>query len=125
MLDQFQLNIFINGLVIGVSEIIAYPICYYMITRVKRRFVAYGCFALTFICSLILTFIWKQGQTDEAPDIGSSIGVLSLIFIFRFAISVEYTYFYVYFNELYPTQVRVLGTSLVSTMGGVMVTIAP
>ena len=48
-----------------------------------------------------------------------------MIFLFRFAISIEYTYFYVYFNEMYPTQVRVLGTGLVSTMGGVMVTLAP
>lgn len=51
--------------------------------------------------------------------------MLIMIFVFRFAISVEYTFFYVYFNELYPTQVRVLGTSLVSLMGGVMVTVAP
>jgi hypothetical protein len=50
---------------------------------------------------------------------------LALIFIFRFAVSLEYTFFYVYFNELYPTQIRVIGTSLVSVMGGVMVTIAP
>jgi hypothetical protein len=48
-----------------------------------------------------------------------------LIFVFRFAVSLEYTFFYVYFNELYPTQIRVIGTSLVSVMGGVMVTIAP
>ena len=48
-----------------------------------------------------------------------------MIFIFRFAISLEYTYFYVYFNELYPTQIRVLGTGLVATMGGVTVTLAP
>jgi len=87
MLDEFQLDIFINGLVIGVSEIIAYPLCYYMITRIKRQHVAYGCFLLTFVCSLVLTFVWKQGS-EETPDIGSSIGVLALIFIFRFAISV-------------------------------------
>jgi hypothetical protein len=47
------------------------------------------------------------------------------IFIFRFAVSVEYTFFYVYYNELYPTQIRVIGTSMVSVMGGAMVTIAP
>lgn len=54
-----------------------------------------------------------------------SIGVLAFIFLFRFAISLEYTFFYVYFNELYPTQIRVIGTSMVSVMGGIMVTIAP
>lgn len=90
MLDQFKLNIFINGLVVGVSEIISYPLCYYMITRIKRRFVAYGCFALTLACSVILIFVWKQGDKDDtdAGDIASNIFVLVLIFLFRFAISV-------------------------------------
>ncbi len=87
MLDQFKLDIFINGLVVGVSEIISYPICYFMITRIRRRIVAYGCYLLTFICSMVLIFIWKQGSTED-EDIGSSIGVLALIFVFRFAISV-------------------------------------
>ena len=96
-----------------------------MITRIGRRVVAFGCFALTLACSGVLTFLWKQGDKEDSVDIWSDIGVLILIFAFRFAISVEYTYFYVYFNELYPTQVRVLGTGLVSTMGGVMVTVAP
>lgn len=95
-----------------------------MISRVGRRKAAMGCFSGTFLCSLILIFLWKQGDSDN-QDIGNSIGVLALIFIFRFAISLEYTYFYVYFNELFPTQIRVLGTGLVSTMGGVMVTLAP
>jgi MFS family permease len=124
MLDAFQLNIFINGLVVGVSEIIAYPICFYLIMRTRRQTVAYVCFAANFLCSVLLIFLWDQGS-EQAPDIGSSIGVLLLIFVFRFAISVEYTFFYVYFNELYPTQVRVLGTGLVSLSGGIMVTVAP
>ena len=81
------------------------------------------CFVATFICSMILIFLWDQGS--HSASFGSSIGVLVLIFIFRFAISVEYTTFYVYFNELFPTQVRVLGTGLVSMMAGVIITVAP
>jgi hypothetical protein len=123
MLDKFKMNIFINGLVVGVSEIISYPICYSIIMKSKRQYVAYACFAAAFVCSMILTFIWNQNE--ENPNIGESIGVLILIFIFRFAVSVEYTFFYVYFNEVYPTQIRVIATSLISVMGGAMVTIAP
>lgn len=96
MLDKFKMNIFINGLVVGISELISYPICYLLIMKTKRQFIAYGCFATTFACSTILTFMWNQ--EDENPDIGKSIGVLVFIFIFRFAISLEYTFFYVYFN---------------------------
>ena len=96
MLDKFKLDIFINGLVIGASEILSDPICYFLIMKTRRRLVAYACFAATFLCSAVLTFMWDQ--EDEDPDIGKSIGVLVFIFIFRFAISVEYTFFYVYFN---------------------------
>lgn len=96
MLDKFKLDIFINGLVVGVSELISYPICYVLIMKTRRQFVAYACFAATFVCSTVLIFMWNQ--EDENPDIGKSIGVLVFIFIFRFAISLEYTFFYVYFN---------------------------
>lgn len=123
MLDKFKMDIFINGLVVGVSEIISYPFCYFLIMKSKRLNIAYICMATTAVCSGVLIFIWKQDQ-DEAGDIGSNIGVLALIFIFRFAISTEYTFFYVYFNEVYPTQIRVIGTGLVSTMGAAMVTVA-
>jgi len=92
--------------------------------KTKRKILAYVCFTTTLICSFTLIFIWDQ-SSNTTPDIGSSIGVLILIFIFRFAITVEFTFFCVYFNELYPTQVRVLGTGLVSLIGGIMITVAP
>jgi OCT family organic cation transporter-like MFS transporter 4/5 len=62
MLDKFKLDIFINGLVIGVSEIISYPICYFLIMKSKRQYAAYACFAGTFICSFVLIFMWDQND---------------------------------------------------------------
>lgn len=50
---------------------------------------------------------------------------MALIFIFRYAITLEYTIFYVYINELYPTQVRVLGMGLIAMAGGFVVTTVP
>jgi hypothetical protein len=60
MLDKFKMSIFINGLVVGLSEIISYPITYFIIMKSKRQFVAYGCFAAAFLCSGVLVFIWDQ-----------------------------------------------------------------
>lgn len=71
---------------------------------------------------MALIFLWNQGS--KIADLGSSIGVLILIFIFRFSVTVEYTFFYVYYNEIYPTQVRVLGTSFVLFVGGAMLAVA-
>ena len=124
MLEQFKLNIFINGLVIGLSEFAAYPVCYFMITKVTRKATSYGCFAISYVCSLILIFVWKQGSQEEI-DIGNSIGILALIFVNRFAITCIYTIFYVQVNELYPTQVRVLGGGLFAAVGGFAVAFIP
>ena len=48
-----------------------------------------------------------------------------MIFIFRYAITVEFTIFYVYLNELFPTQVRVLGFALLMVTGGLSLTFVP
>ena len=98
LLDQFNLSIFINGIVVGLSEVAAYPQCYYLVTRVGRKTIAYAGFGVTYIASMVLLFVWKQGSHDSGADIGSSIAVLILIFIFRYAITVEFTIFYVYLN---------------------------
>lgn len=89
----------------------------------RRKYVAYVCFGLSSICAIILVFIWDQAE--ENPTLGNSIAVLVLIFIFRFAVTLEYTFFCVYLNELYPTQIRVIGTSLVELIGSLMVSSAP
>ena len=96
LLAQFKMSLYIGGLVVGMSELISYPLCFLMITRITRKMTAYVCFAITFACSIILIFVWDQGSDNAS--LGSSIGVLVLIFIFRFAITIEYTTFYIYFN---------------------------
>ena len=61
IIDQFGWSIYGTGVIMGLSELIAYPICYLMITRVGRRVTAYWCFAIALVCSGILYFIWEQG----------------------------------------------------------------
>lgn len=125
MLSQFHLDIFLNGLVMGLSELIAYPLCYFLITRCRRTRAAYVCFTTTLVCSSALVFLWHPKSDGVEVDLLANIVVLLLFFFIRLAISAEYTFFFVYFNELYPTQVRVIGTSLVTLMGGAMVTVSP
>jgi branched-subunit amino acid transport protein AzlD len=50
---------------------------------------------------------------------------MCLIFVFRFAITVEYAFFFVYMNELLPTQIRVLGLNFVCGVGSFVVTTFP
>lgn len=58
MIDQFQLSIFINGLSVSASEFIAYPIAFLLITRMKRKIMAYICFTTCLTCAVVLAVIW-------------------------------------------------------------------
>lgn len=82
----------------------------------KRKLLAYICFGLTGVCSVILIFTWKQ-RGEEESTAAEQLIVLILIFLFSLSISIEFTIFYVYQNELFPTQARLIGTSVVSLVG--------
>jgi len=86
MLDKFKINFFLNGLVVSISEVLPDPVCYFLIGRVKRRLAALISFTGTIIFSAILLFIWDQ-NSEEALDISESIGILTIIFLFRFIVS--------------------------------------
>ena len=87
IVEQFNFNIFLNGLVIGTSEFTAYPLCLFLITRLGRKKIAYGCFIISFISAGALTFLWKQGNHEANFDV-QNILVLVFVFIFRYAMTV-------------------------------------
>ena len=119
MLDTFKMNLFLNGVVVGVSEFICYPLTYFLVSKAPRRTLAFCSLATTAVCALILLFIWDQSPNASTPSLGSSIGLLCLIFTFRFAASIEFTFFFVYFGELYPTQARLHISTLISFVGNI------
>ena len=51
--------------------------------------------------------------------------MLGLNFVFRIAISIPFLTFFVYFNEIYPAQVRALVGHFVSSIGGVLLIFMP
>ena len=59
MLDKFQLNMFLNGLVFSVSDLIATPACYCLIVYSRRRYLAFVSFSVMIVCSVIVVFIWS------------------------------------------------------------------
>jgi hypothetical protein len=116
MLGEFEFNIYINGLAVGVSQITAYVGSYFLVGRSPRKLLGTICFAVTLACSLTLIFVWNQGS-DEDTSTGEQVAILILIFLFELAISIEFAIVYVFQNELYATQARVIGTSIVSLIG--------
>ena len=85
MLDQFKFSIFINGLVIQSSLIIASIVTTFFVYRVPRKKFNSISYILVGICAVVLIFVWDQNK-EEVTDIWSNAIVLALIFINQFII---------------------------------------
>ena len=112
MLAQFNLNIFINGLVIQSSQILASVASFFMISRCPRKVVTYVVFTIILLISTLLIFIWDQDKNDTSDTLTDVI-VLGCVFIIDFAITIEFNFFTIYFNELYPAQIRLVGIGFI------------
>ena len=75
------------------------------------------------LCALLLVFIWDQNK-EEVTDIWSNIAVLAVVFLNQFVVVAEFNFFLVYINELYPTQVRIIGIGFIKIFGGLSQTLA-
>ena len=117
MLDQFHFSIYINGLVVQLSQIIASIVASFIVFRLKRKLFGLISFGAIVVFAGTLVFIWDQDK-DEVGDLGSNVLVLCFIFGIEFAITAEFNFFLVYINELFPTQVRVIGIGMIKTFGG-------
>ncbi len=124
MLDQFQLSIFIYGVAYGLASLVATVIMYFAINKFLRKAVAVVAFAVTLLCSFILIFVYRPKADGETLTLSSNIGILVAIFAITFSITAEWTFFFVYVTELYPTQVRVIGTSLISLFSAITLSVA-
>jgi hypothetical protein len=99
MLDQFDFSIYINGLVIQSSQIIASIFSAMVVFRFRRRLFGFVCFGAVVVCSMALVFIWDQDkEEEEGVDLWGNVAVLAFIFVIEFAITAEFNCFLVYIN---------------------------
>lgn len=62
MLSQFKFSIFINGLVIQSSQILASLLTVFVIHRFPRKRFNSFSYGVVTVCSLVLVFIWDQNK---------------------------------------------------------------
>lgn len=79
MLNQFDFNIYVNGVSIESAQIFVGIIGVLTIYRLKRRVLAMVSFGIIMACSIVLIFTWNQDQ-KSTENVGSSVGVLVLLF---------------------------------------------
>ena len=119
MLNQFNLGIYLSGASIESAQVFAGILGYLIISKVKRRKEGMISFSIIAICSLTLIFIWDQNQTD-VTDIGSNLIVLFFVFFIELTVSNAFNIYAIYLNELFPTQVRIIGVGFVKTFGTIV-----
>ena len=66
----------------------------------------------------MLVFVWDQNATSSSSTANA---VLTLIFMFLvvLVVSSAFTYYAVYLNELFPTQVRIVGIGFIKSFGSI------
>ena len=120
------MSIFICGLVVGVSEIIAYPISFFIITKFRRKILIRVCYSIMAICTFCLIFVWKQSPEKTSEDDNQNdILLLALFMGFRLAVSTLYAILFVYINEVFPSQIRVPGYGIINFVGGLSMVFIP
>jgi hypothetical protein len=120
MLNQFNFDIFLNGAAIESAQIFAGIFGYLTIYRLPRRLEGCVSFAVIMLCSVVLIFIWDQDET-EITDIRANIVVLLLVFFIELTVSNAFNFYAVYLNELYPTQIRIIGVGFIKTFGSLTI----
>lgn len=58
MLNEFQLSIFIYGVVYGFATVLSTALMYCVINKFPRKSVAVVTFSVTLICSIVLIFVY-------------------------------------------------------------------
>jgi hypothetical protein len=124
MLNDFQLNIFINGAVLGTSYVLSEIFCYAVVKNFKRKNLAILSMATILVCSIALIFVYRPKTDGEVLPLSGNIGILAALFIITFCVSAEFTYFYIYVSELYPIQIRIIGISLINFTGAIAIALS-
>ena len=73
-------------------------------------------FGIIMICSIVLIFTWNQDQ-KTTQNVGSSIGVLVVLFFIELVVSNAFNFYAIYLNELYPSQIRIVAIGFIKTFG--------
>jgi MFS family permease len=123
MLESFHFDVYISGMTVALPQIFSSLISSIVIQKFKRKTINFVCFGCAFVTSFALIFIWDQNVDDSDPEnLSTHILVLVLIFLLQFSITTQYTTFYIYTNEVFATQARMIAISIISLIGGLVTT---
>jgi hypothetical protein len=93
-----------------------------MVDKIRRKKSLIILFGVATVISGVMIFLVKPQDCENCVILYIQ---LVLIFIFRFAISMEFALMNVYQNELYPIRIRIIATGVLGVFGTIASTTNP
>lgn len=122
IVDQFGFDIYTSETVINIADLLTYYPLMLIIDKVNRKTCASILFGIATIISILLIFIVKPAKCDMCAVVFIQ---LALVFVFRFAISMEFAVMFIYQTELYPIRVRNISAGILSIFNHLASTLSP
>jgi MFS family permease len=115
-------NIYLNGIFLGVSEIISYVIAIPIGSIVKRRHLNFMCAALVVVLDVILIILDLSADSLQIQTLHLMQTLISCLIKLVFCIN--YALIFNYCSELFPTKIRGLTLGICVFFGRVMIIFA-
>ena len=122
IVSQFGFDIYISTVVLNVADLLTYYPLMLIVDKIRRKKALIIQFLVATVISGIMIFLVKPEDCDSCVILYVQ---LVLIFIFRFAISMEFALMNVYQTELYPTRIRNIAGGVLGVFGTIASTTSP
>jgi len=122
IVDQFGYDIYTSTTILNVADLLTYYPLMLIVDKIRRKKALIIQFLVATIISGVMVFLVKPEDCDSCAIVYIQ---MALIFIFRFAISMEFALMNVYQIELYPTRIRNLANGVLGVYGTIASTTNP
>ena len=122
IVSQFGFDIYTSTVVLNVADLLTYYPLMLIVDKIRRKKALIIQFLVATVISGIMIFLVKPEDCDSCVILYVQ---LVLIFIFRFAISMEFALMNVYQTELYPTRIRNIAGGVLGVFGTIASTTSP
>lgn len=111
-------NIYVNQVIVGVSEGIGYLAAEIAIPKVYRKKWSFLGMGISSTLCLALALVGSSNKITSAISVG-------LLFVMRFSLCMFWAIFYVYLAEIFPTRIRSLAFGWASALGTIGSALSP
>lgn len=122
IVGQIGFDIYTSTVILNVADLLTYYPLMLIVDKIRRKKSLIIQFGVATVISGVMIFLVKPDDCDTCTILYIQ---LVLIFIFRFAISMEFALMNVYQTELYPTRIRNIAGGVLGVFGTIASTTNP